>query len=305
MNISISDNKIRAVALGEDDYPRNGLLFTHKINACRVEIFQNVGVADGNDLSKTTGGIRDEVFVAGLQPRTGASVDFQVISPLSSDPLNPATAFTNSMHAIKWQSINIDGNNINCDSVYPVGGANSQYPRPYEGHGDLSFNTVSAAGTLVGGRSFTTVACWGLSISNNVLRGNNTSKEGEEHAGFLINTMPVYGQWGFGDPDPTPVTANANCRLVCQGWNVQSNTSSGYAVKDGGSASIYGYDVYFLSAITANFAMEESGLCTNNVAYGFGGSYSRPRGNISSLWITIGPLADLVNKIYQNATVVK
>ena len=303
-NISVSYNKILAESLADGDFPRNGLLFTHYVQQCKVELFQNVAASDGNSFNITTGGLRDEVAVAGLQPRGGLSSDFLIYSPLSSDPLNPATAFLNNIFAMKWQSINIDGNTINCDSIFPTGGANSQYPRPVQGYGDLAFNTVNGIGTLVGGRKFTTMTVWGLSISNNVLRGNNTSDESEQHCGFLIHTMPVYGQWGAGDPDPTPVTSNARCRLVCQGWIVQSNSSSGYAVKDGVS-QIYGYDQYHLALLSTNTVLDEQGLCTNNVAYGHDGSYVLPYGNISTFWIEIGPAADLVNKIYENATVVR
>jgi hypothetical protein len=156
------------------------------------------------------------------------------------------------------------------------------------------------------GRNISIVPVYGLSICNNTLRGDWLSDESQKHAGFLINTSPVFGRWSTNDPNPAiPAAGNASMKFVCQGWIIQGNNSSGYSVWDqSGSPTYYGFDTYFLSLAfnTANKDLDKAGLATGNVAYGSGLSFANPRGPISALWPEIGDSSATFNFVYAAAT---
>jgi len=293
-NLSASNNNISArFADVSPVYPSNGLLVEHAFTASNgVAFFQNDLASDGNSLYATDGGTPHTARIA---TKSFGDIDFSVST-------NLAGTLATSVRAVKWENFAINSNQISYNSRYSRStSVNTQYP--IQNTADLCFDAVNYSGTVLAGRNISIVAVYGLSISNNTLRGDWLSNEATQHSGFLINTCPAYGRWSLNDPNPAiPNAGNASLKFVCQGWMIQGNNASGYTVRDMASG-YYGYDQYYLAiAFTGPKDVANAGLLTGNVSYTSGASYVLAEGNISTIWPDIGNPAGTFNYTYTLAT---
>lgn len=283
-NLKVSGNRLRSQSVSA--YPQNGILVTHTLD--KGMPFRQTGSSNGNDFAATLSGT---VYVAGYLP--GILTPDMRVSQDGSGPL------TFGVKLIKWENFSVCDNDISYNSRFAEStGVQTQYPLVK--NADLFVCPVHYSGLSggVGVRRLVVVPMYGFEMCNNTLRGLENSDSSEQYVGMVIHTCPVYGEWFANDPLSTMITGPVpQYRYVAQGWNICNNTSTGYTIFDwnGASFDVYGFDVYYLSALlditNIDDELDRCGLTTGNTTQTVGVQH-----------LTI-PVSTTINTLYNGGAV--
>ena len=264
--LSVDGNKVSSQTTAT--YPANGILISHTLTT-GAEFVQPPG-SNGNDF--TIYSLTGQAYIAGYT--SAAFPDLQV-TPNGGAPFSDVGLYT-------WVNISVSNNNISYKSLfkeYPVSGNPATTPNerlryPIHKNADLFVCPVHYSGLsngITSNRKLVVMPVYGLTISNNTLRGLETTTP---LCGLVIHTCPVYARWNSDDPNGnTGGVGDPQYKYIAQNWNISNNNSSGYTVYEHNTGTNFyqrGMDTYYLAALRSTVdlttELNYTGITTGNVA---------------------------------------
>lgn len=264
--LSVDGNKVSSKTVAT--YPANGILISHTLTT-GAEFVQPPG-SNGNDFTNYS--LTGQAYIAGYT--SAAFPDLQV-TPNGAAPFSDVGLYT-------WVNISVSNNNISYKSLfkeYPVSGnpaitPSERFRYPVHKNADLFVCPVHYSGSSNGvtsNRKLVVMPVYGLTISNNTLRGLETTTP---LCGMVIHTCPVYARWNSDDPNGSlGAVGDPQYKYIAQNWNISNNNSSGYTVYEHNAGTNFnqrGMDTYYLGALkgTAGLTTELNyiGITTGNIA---------------------------------------